>query len=274
MVKYEKLNPDWLSSPATIPFYGEGIVARWGYEALAVEQFVNNRYERLFYDQEKIMSKANFVKQYWKDAVNERLINIENSLTKNNRGGNFSGDLDFLKFEIKKQLADSPNNSYKYADYLTPDLVTQEVIDATKKYVEDTRKDYVGVWNNASMEKEKIVLEQSKDKERYNDLRFKYFNDKLNEFVTNSNEMERSIVYRNRLYQKIDPIYMDPEYKFIKAHFYSPKKMVFGQPVNTLIVNVIVIWTMTLGLYFILYFRLLKKLLDSGEMLAGGKHSD
>ncbi len=274
MVKYEKLNPNWLSSPASIPFYGEGIVARWGYEALAVEQFVNNKYERQFYEYEKTMSKAYFIKQYWKEAVSERLINIENSLSKGNRGANFAEDLDFLKFEINKQLANSMNNTYKYVDYLTPDLVTQEVIDATKKYVEETRKENNVIWINASNEKEKMVLELSQNKERYNELRFKYFNDKLNEFVTNSNEMQRFIVYRNRLYQKIDPIYMDPEYKFVKAHFYSPKKMVFGQPVNTLVVNVVVIWIMTFGLYLALYFRLLKKLLDSGEQLMGGKHSD
>jgi hypothetical protein len=64
---------------------------------------------------------------------------------------------------------------------------------------------------------------------------------------------------------------MDPEYKLIKAHFYSPTKMVFGVKISTFIVNVIVLWVMTLLLYIALYFRLLKKLLDSGELLMGGK---
>jgi hypothetical protein len=92
---------------------------------------------------------------------------------------------------------------------------------------------------------------------------------KLDEFVTNGNEPDKSIVYNNRLYQKMDPIYMDPEYKFLKAHFYSPKKMVFGMQVSTLFVNVIILWFKTILFYFVLYFRLLKKLLDSGELLMG-----
>jgi hypothetical protein len=62
---------------------------------------------------------------------------------------------------------------------------------------------------------------------------------------------------------------MDPEYKFVKAHFYSPVKMVFGIPVSTLIINVIALWLKTGLFYLALYFRLLKKLLDSGEVVMG-----
>jgi len=65
---------------------------------------------------------------------------------------------------------------------------------------------------------------------------------------------------------------MDPKNNFVRAHFYSPKKNVFGQPVDTFIINVIILWIMTIVLYFALYFRLLKKLLDSGEVMMGKKH--
>ena len=49
----------------SIPVYGEFITARWGYEALAVKQFINNKYEKQFYPYEKQMSKAVFKKDYW-----------------------------------------------------------------------------------------------------------------------------------------------------------------------------------------------------------------
>jgi hypothetical protein len=69
----------------------------------------------------------------------------------------------------------------------------------------------------------------------------------------------------------MDPIFKDPESKFIKAHFYAPTKMIFGLTIDTYVVNVIVLWIMTIALYLTLYFRLLKKLLDSGELLMGAK---
>jgi len=53
------------------------------------------------------------------------------------------------------------------------------------------------------------------------------------------------------------------------AHFYAPEKQLFGIKVDTYTVNVIVIWIMTFFFYLALYFRLLKKLLDSIETMFG-----
>jgi hypothetical protein len=64
---------------------------------------------------------------------------------------------------------------------------------------------------------------------------------------------------------------MDSKYPFIRAHFYAPEKQFFGMKVQTYTVNVIVLWIMTFFLYLVLYFRLLKKFLDSGEDVFGKK---
>jgi ABC-type multidrug transport system ATPase subunit len=270
MVKYEKLNPHALSSPVEIPFYGEAITARWGYEALAVEQFMNNRYERRFYPLEQAMYKADFIRSSWHEQVSARLSNIENNLSSATKDESFSDDLDFLKFEIKKQLTRKPDNYYKSADSLTPELVNPGVIQDTKDYAERTKQYYKDVYNQNYNARDKIVVEaQAKDKDGFLDLKAKFFNVKLDEFVRNTTEPNRSIVYKNRLYQKINLIYMDPEHKFIKAHFYAPKKMVFGLALPTLWVNVLVLWVKTGLFYLALYFRLLKKLLDSVELLMG-----
>jgi hypothetical protein len=94
-----------------------------------------------------------------------------------------------------------------------------------------------------------------------------YHNDKLAEFVENNNETVRIIEYQGELIQKIDPIYLDPDTKLVKAHFYAPRKYFFGQYKSTFWVNTFVIWFMTLLLYLLLYFRGLRKLLDWFENL-------
>jgi hypothetical protein len=53
----------------------------------------------------------------------------------------------------------------------------------------------------------------------------------------------------------------------VRAHFYAPRKNVFGKMIDTYWVNFGVIWFMTLILIFTLYFDALKKLLDFGEKL-------
>jgi ABC transport system ATP-binding/permease protein len=54
----------------------------------------------------------------------------------------------------------------------------------------------------------------------------------------------------------------------VKAQFYAPRKMVFGNFLPTFWVNIIVIWIMTFGLYALLYYRVLKRLLDYMEGFA------
>ncbi|MCU0461844.1 MAG: hypothetical protein MUF36_07515, partial [Bacteroidales bacterium] len=91
------------------------------------------------------------------------------------------------------------------------------------------------------------------------------------EFVTNENEIYKTIEFKNEYIQKLDPIYMDPKQNLVKAHFYAPYKNLFGKPVDTFVVNIIVMWAITILFYFALYFRMLKKLLDSGEVAMGKK---
>ena len=270
MVKYEKLNPHALGSPTVIPFYGEGITARWGYEALAVEQFVNNKYERHYYSYEKKMSEANYIKLYWKEKLSEKLMNIEKGLG-GTRDATFNDDLEFVRREIKKQTSRNDAIPFDYLDKLNPEQVNADVLQSAKRFVDDTRQAYIKIYNAENNAKESLKEKdmQEMGKEKFHNYYASYFNDKLKEFVTNENDMEKTIEFKNRLYRKDGPIYMDPEFNFIKAHFYAPQKMIFGKPIDTFIVNVIVIWVMTIALYFVLYFRLLKRGLDSVEVIMG-----
>ena len=86
--------------------------------------------------------------------------------------------------------------------------------------------------------------------------------DKLAEFVENTNETVRIIEYKGRLIQKIDPIYLDPEPVFLKAHFYAPRKWLFGKYYSTFWVNTLVIWAMSVLFFTILYFRGLRHALN------------
>jgi ABC-type multidrug transport system ATPase subunit len=271
IVKFEKLNPK-ISSPVSIPVYGEFITARWGYEALAVNQFIYNNYEKFLYPYEKEMSKASFKKDYWHVEVKGSLDNIINDLEKGVKSNEFKDDLLLVSNEIRKQLALTPDIKFLYCDQITPDKITPEVASAAITYVETIRKLYVNLYNDASNRKEIVKSKMAGDNlQNFLKLRDTYFNKSLEEFVKDKNETTKTIVYKGELIQKLDPIFMDSKNKLILAHFYAPEKQIFGMKVDTYIVNVIVLWIMTLFLYLTLYFRLLKKLLDSLEYITGKK---
>jgi len=107
--------------------------------------------------------------------------------------------------------------------------------------------------------------------EKLQGLKRNHANKTLEEFVTNKKTFDYFTEYNGDMIQVRDPIYQDPSNKFIKAHFYAPRKMIAGNFVPTLWVNVMVIWAMTFALYILLYFRVLKKFNDNIELITQKK---
>jgi hypothetical protein len=100
------------------------------------------------------------------------------------------------------------------------------------------------------------------DKQHFLEMKRMHTNENLTSFVRNSNSLERIIEYKHHLYQKIDPIYLEPKSKFIKSHFYAPHKMLFGRSVDTFWINIMVIWFFIIMLYISLHYRLLRKVIE------------
>ncbi|MFZ2338255.1 MAG: ATP-binding cassette domain-containing protein [Bacteroidales bacterium] len=267
LVKFEKLNPN-ISSPVTIPFYGEVITARWGYEALAVKQFTDNRYAKVFYGFDKKMSEAKFIKDYWCSKVKGNLDKLLIDLNKGVRDEDFNEDLLLVYNEINKLHKIVPGLRFSKTESLKPDLVTPDIVKEAITHVEFIRRHYVKLYNKANNEKDALISSmESENREAYRKLRNDNFNVSLDEFVTLKNETQKTIDYGGQMIQKFDPIYMDPPDRFIKAHFYAPSKKMFGWHIDTYWVNLLVIWTLTIITYLLLYFRVLRNLLNSGEKL-------
>ena len=277
IVKYEKLNPQ-ISSPSKIPAYGEMMPARWGYEALAVEQFMRNKYDEPFYSVNKALSIAEYKKNYWIKNLENKIDFIEHDIQSPGDHEKIRAYLTLLRNEIAGELPgikkipilNVRQIDYPYLDQLTPEKINQEVIEDTRHFIKTLNRVYIRIYNNANNIKDDLIRAHEKtpsDKFNFLELKRRNYNEKLTEFVENNNELVRIIEYKGRLFQKIDPIYLDPIHPFIKAHFYSPRKMIFGMYYSTFWVNTAVIWAFSLIIYFLLYFRVLKRILDFLEQI-------
>ncbi|MBN2349815.1 MAG: ATP-binding cassette domain-containing protein [Bacteroidales bacterium] len=273
IVKYEKLNPS-ISSPSKIPFYGEIITARWGYEALAVYQFMENDYMDNFYDLNKIMSIAEFKKNYWIRNLLNKLDYLEKYHKNDKHNKKVKNYLELLRNEISKEQSTNKIVKYQFLDLLYPEEINNKVINETRNYISKINRYYIKIYNRANDVRDQIIRDFQKteeEKQKFLKLKRDYHNDRLAEFVENSNEVVRIVEYKGNLYQKIDPIYLDPDHNFIKAHFYAPRKKVFGNYYKTFWVNTLVIWIMSVLFYIMLYFRLLRKFLDYLENFSNRK---
>ena len=270
IVKYEKLNPR-ISSPTSIPWYGEIMTARWAYEALATYQFMNNDYQSQFYIYDKVMSDAGYRKDYWYVDLMNKVENIGRNLHDPAKAADIARHLNILRDEIREELKYNTHITFVHLEDLSHESISEDILGSLRNYLNEIKAYNIKLYNKANTRKDKLTRElqnSEEEKEAFYQTKRTQNNKSLEEFVTNSNVADRIIQYKNRLYQKIYPIYMDPKHKLIKAHFYAPRKQVFGNYLSTYTVNIIVIWMMTLIFYLILYFRLLKKFLDFFDHLS------
>jgi ABC transport system ATP-binding/permease protein len=266
IVKYEKLNPI-ISSPVSIPVYGEIITARWGYEALAVDQYMNNKFESMFYGYDKIISKSKYKREVWYNEMNSIISTVEGNIERNRMNGSKLDDIVLLQNEIGKELVKTPQVKYDVSQLMNNQL-TAESLTAARDYIELVRKFYMEMSKSAVNARDRDIEAQERaDKDGFIRMKKNYTNESLEDFVRNQNEKEKIVRFKNQLYQNYDQIFLDPEPSFIKAHFYAPRKQVFGVYVDTLTVNVAVLWIMTLILYIALYFKLLQRVINSGEKI-------
>jgi len=280
IVKFENLNPQ-ISSPKRIPFYGEVITARWAYEGLATYHFMNNDYQKIFYNWNKLKSNASLKANFLLKEQLNKLTYIERNLEKKEAAEKIKYNLHSLQTEIRDEqkersilhdyYPDAPTFTMKYLDQLTPGTINPEILSYTREYLQSLKNFYAYTFKLAISRIDEITRSYKQDE--LAELERNNSNKMLKEFVTNNKSFDYYTEYNGDMIQKRDPIYQDPTHKFVKAHFYAPRKMIAGTFVPTIWVNVLVIWFMTLMLYTLLYFRVLKKMLDLMEQLSPKKSS-
>ncbi len=268
IVKYEKLNPH-ISSPESIPWFGEIITARWAYEALAVNQYIENAFMSPVFKYQRAKENANFKKDFWR----VELINSIDFVVRNKdsvaRKDKINGHLALLKNEILKEEKLQKKVVYKDSlEHLKFSKIKTKDIKAVKTYLKDIQTYYSKRYNLADKKRDSVIISRSKGdlKKSYEKLKREHFNSVLENFVRNSDEPNKIIRYKNQLYKKADPIYTYPQQNF-KSHFYAPKKMLFGRYYDTFWVNTGVLWGYTIIMFFTLYYSLLRKTLDFSDYI-------
>lgn len=267
IVPYDKLNPN-ISSPTSIPWYGEIITARWAYEALAVYQYTENEYEKNIYQCDRILSNSTYRKDYWIKSLENKLDFIEHYKNDTSQQTAVAVALSLIKAEMSKELLHSGKPKIEGLENLSISTFSDSVRDNIEDYLADLTIYYINLYNRTNNLKDEIIqnMEDSLGN-GFLEMKEKSTNRSLTEFVRNSNSLDRIIEYKNRLYQKIDPVYQNPEGKFIKSHFYAPFKPIFKYYFSTFWVNMCVIWFINIVLFFVLKYRALFLLFSLAEKI-------
>ena len=265
IVKFDKLHKS-LTSYEYVPLIGDLMASRWAYEALSVEQFKNNEYERNFFSIEQEISNSDFYASFLIPDLQKKLTLLEiNIHTKNNEEQTIQY-FDLFKDQIQLLNLSVPSIQFNSLDKLNIKSFSELVAREFKNYLGElntyfNRKKTKAMTERDNKYKELVVQFGGKEagKEVLIRLKEDFHNASLADVVLNRKEINKIVEKNNRLIRKSTPIYMNPTSVTGRAHFYAPVKKIGNQSFDTLWFNIVVIWVISFILYLTLYYDLIKK---------------
>lgn len=271
VIDFKDMNPV-VKSEKYVPRIGDLITSRWSYEALAVTQFKDNKFEKYFYWEEFEQSNANYLKSYLipylQDINKECLMHIHKN---RDNDSILKQNIKILKGELKKlfkisspyksiiDYVDDTSKTYKPEIYLDIENYLKKIhsIAIYKYRIASTAKD----------EKFELLIKKLGSKDKFVDFKQKYYNKKLASIVTNENELVQFYFNGEELIRTRDYIFRYPESNRGRAHFYAPVKIVGNLIIDTLWYNIALIWISIFFWFVILYFDLIKILINYFESI-------
>lgn len=258
IVKFYNLNPV-VTTQNKVPPIGEIMASRWAFEALAVHQFKENKYAKLFFEIDKATSNANFKKGPWMEKMNDKLDSLHGKFY----GAQQQYQLQLFNNELQKELAALGNYGGAYS-FNYNRVIDDAAYNKLKEEFKNISKQYNVIFNTAAAKREAIVNRLGE--KNITLLKQNYNNESLNDMVTDKLSDVMITEEDGELIQKFRPVYLDgSSHSFVRAQFYVSRKNVFGHYISTFAVNIIVLWLMTLFLCVALYFNWLKIALHYGS---------
>lgn len=296
IVKFEKLNPA-ITSQRTVPVAGEMMASRWAFEALAINQFAKNDYEKQFYKYDEMISVSDFRRNYWiphlRGKIDKSETNAKNLTTTPNDSiraelvqdvllvqSEINADLNRIKELAKRKkinaissvLMNQLEDLNKKVAAIKPTKFGKQEADDMRNYLNLVNTVYMKVFNANNDARDNSIRQKTEDKDpkkseakkaAFNKLKDDYLNESLADLVKNSNEFNKIIEQDGILIQRADPVFLEPYQSDMgNSHFFAPRKKIFGRYFDTFWVNLCVLWGMSLIMAITLYFDVLRKIID------------
>jgi len=266
LFSFDKLN-ELISNKGRVPVMADLMASRWAYEAMAVHQFKNNEYEQPFFEYERLESIADFKAAYMADELRKRnqfLMDYYDSkddsvvklIAKEKR---------IIYSELRTEPFRKGIENLDLRTLLMKGAYSKDAGNQLDLYFTNYKKHYQDEYNlNARLVEKKMTFYESKGINIHEEKN-KFFNESLADLVRNSSVPKRILEYQGKLVQTINPIFQLPQPTHrldYRTAFFVPEKNLAGYLISTYWFNFIVIWLMVLLCYMLLYFEILRKIVD------------
>ena len=262
IVKFDKLNPV-ITIQKKVPLAGEVMVSKWSFEALAVNQFKNNVFNKQFFYIDKDIKTTSFRKNFWLSRLKDKLNFLKRNLNNIEEQKGVKAAAQLIYNELSKENKRNEMHSFNDIEGLANGIPNKKVVEAADDFLNLLNDYYIEQYNIFSDEKDRLLIKLNQNeekKEAFIKLKNNYTNESLENLVTNKNDLDKIIEWEGELIQRADPIYKDPN--GFRAHFLAPSKKFFGTYITTFSANLMVIWCFSIFLAITLYYDVLRKLIN------------
>ena len=260
MFSFEKLNRS-ITSVNKVPVIAEMMPTRWAYEALMVRQFKDNRFEENFFEIDREISRTNFKSAWYIPELESRLAEINAEYHEKGRVEDETDALTVLKNEIMREQDSLGIRTFE-PDMFEPEKFDDALSSKITRFLSNLNNFYLKQYMVNNRIKQGRLNKIMQDRKAiYYEMLNKYHNESVADQVKKIYEKNKIVESDGRLYQQSDPIFLLPEQT--RAHFYAPAKRLFGKYIDTYWFNIVVIWLSSLILYVVLYYDLLRRLIEA-----------
>jgi len=261
IVKFDKLHYKF-ASDIVVPISGDLMASRWAYEALVVNQFVNNTYQKPLYETEKLESNITYDLQFLIPAITHEIEEAIFLQKKDPTDPALKASLATVGQALQSIRLTKP---YPNPEQLNMDGFSEGTAKELITWLENYRSALRKHRDRLTREKDLLIDSLKKEAgglEDFIHLKRSHYNEQLAQLVLNRNNLYKLVKKDGRLLRKMDPVYAYPSKRNGRAHFYASVKQWRDTYMPTPYFNLIAIWAMTLILFVLLRYSLLKKLLD------------
>lgn len=268
MIKFDDLHRS-ITQKIYVPIIGDLMVTRWAHEALSVEQFKNNRFEKPFFKYDMEISQNDYNSTFLIPTL--MAMADETLLADKYPGEEEYFDNNFKKLNLHiSEIQDATGISQgNWRNDLKAGAYNDFTAGEVKNYLDSARTIFRQRSRAANGSKDSLYNKISSEigEEAFIEKRSDNYNDNLANFVLNRMNTNKIYDAGDMLVQKADPVFMKPGSRYGRAHFFAPYKIVGDLKIDTLLFNILAIWIMSAMLFVTLYYNVLKLIIKFIESL-------
>ncbi len=258
VVPFDRFSPDY-TNKEKVPLLGDWIASRWAFEALMVEFYVDNEYERNLYELEKDESTSRYFNLFYLESIRTKLDHLAKALANDKMNEkNCITDMNIVRNEIKDQLEMYGYEHLPAFDNLTLDRFDSVTYQSVNSFLVTLRRVQTKRRDRSVNIKDSIINVMQREGIHHR-LKSTRHNEELSALVRNTYSSIKILDGSDYLARKFEPIYASPTPRHFldyRTSFYTPTKHFAGWHFRTIYFNTIVLWAMVFVMYGTLYLNI------------------